>query len=210
MTVPGHPVGYDSSKDVPTSRNDCHITVGFDHQRNHIPRFLVTLHYATAFLPPQWTEIARFDHNEVGSAGHDLYQKGVHIDVSLKTGGEITVHPQHSPLPQNRGKVIRRCVQYLVDHADYFVDIYTGSITGHSPPGWPDGGNLPSGSFIRPKRISRYMSRQPRGDDTATKEELNEILAEATGTTAEAIEQGATDITIEPPEEADVVRRSEE
>jgi len=54
------------------------------------------------------------------------------------------------------------------------------------------------------------MAHQPHGDGTVTKEELSEILAEATGTTTKDIEQGAADIEIEPPEEADVVLVSEE
>lgn len=41
--------------------------------------------------------------------------------------------------------------------------------------------------------------------DVVSKEELSEILAEATGSTPEEIEQGAEEIDIGPPEEAEVV-----
>ena len=49
------------------------------------------------------------------------------------------------------------------------------------------------------------MSRDSPTDDVLSLEELSEALAEATGTTAEEIEQGAKEIDIAPPEEATVV-----
>jgi len=41
-------------------------------------------------------------------------------------------------------------------------------------------------------------------DDVLSPEELSEALAEATGTTAEEIEQGAAEMEIAPPDEATV------
>lgn len=210
MSVPGHPIGYDETKDVAVSHQDCHITIGFDRQRNHIPCFLVRLHYMTSPFPVQWEAIARFDHNETGTSGHDVYQEGLHIDVSIASGGEVKLHPPHSQLPQNRGKVIRRCVEYFDAHADFFVDVYTGSISPGSPPGWPDGGDreIPP-TLITPHTVPGDMPPEPRGDETLSPEELSEALAEATGTSAAEIEAGAEEIEIAPPEDAEVIERSE-
>jgi len=52
------------------------------------------------------------------------------------------------------------------------------------------------------------MSREST-EDTLSPEELSEALAEATGTAAEEIEQGAADIEIAPPDEATVVEYGE-
>ena len=41
-------------------------------------------------------------------------------------------------------------------------------------------------------------------DDVLSPEELSEVLAEATGTTAEELERGAADMEIAPPAEATV------
>jgi hypothetical protein len=49
------------------------------------------------------------------------------------------------------------------------------------------------------------MCPDPRGEDTVSKEELSEILADATERTTEEIEQGADDIEIDPPKDADIV-----
>jgi hypothetical protein len=42
-------------------------------------------------------------------------------------------------------------------------------------------------------------------DEVLSIEELDEVLAEATGTTAEEIRQGAEEMYISPPEEATVI-----
>lgn len=210
MSVPTHPTGYDETKDVPVTRRfDCHMTVGFDRHRTHIPRFVVHLHYTPSSVPFQWRSIARFDHNETGDEGHDIYSEGVHIDVSRESGGEWTIEPQECALPQNRGKVIRWCVEYFDREADYFVDVYTGDISPANPPSWPDGG-LPPGELISPKRIVGRMRPEPRGEETVSKEELSEILADATGTTAAEIERGAEELDIGPPWEAEVVEHPDE
>lgn len=208
MNVPGHPVGYDVTKDVQTSRIDCHITVGFDKQGNHIPRFLVRLHYAIKFLPINWTSIARFDHNEKSASGHNIYDEGLHIDIKRKSAGDLTIHPSHNPIPPNRGTVIRACVTYFQREADYFRDVYEGNKSSSNPPKWPDGGDS-SDNFLRSKHEGRDMRPEPRGDNTVSTEELSNILAEATGTTADKIEEGAKEFDIGPPEEADLIEPME-
>lgn len=204
MSVPAHASGYDVSKDVPVSRGDCHITVGFDKQKTHIPRFLVRLHYATSFLPARWTEIARFDHNETAATGHNVYQQGLHIDVKRKSGQGVTLYPSHGKLNRNRGAVIRACVDYFDREANYFVDIFKGNQSPTGAPGWPDGGKIPR-ILIRQKPIVVNMHPDRGGENTVSQEELTEILAEATGVSAEEIERGADEIDIAPPEQADVV-----
>lgn len=49
------------------------------------------------------------------------------------------------------------------------------------------------------------MSQESPVEDALMPEELSELLAEATGTTPEAIERGTAALEIAPPEEAIVV-----
>ena len=210
MTRSLEPSNYDTSKTVSAGRSDCRITVGFDQQENHIPRFLVQLHYINLPDTPQWTVIARFDHNETSGDGHDVYRKGLHIDVRRPDGSMTKVHPRHGGLPQNRGAVIRRCVEYLADEAQYFIDVYNGDISPGAPRRWPDGGSNPVRNVIslEPRRSSRAtMATDSETNDLEplSHDELSEVLAEATGTTPEEIDRGAEAIEIEPPEDAEVV-----
>jgi hypothetical protein len=48
-----------------------------------------------------------------------------------------------------------------------------------------------------------------RSEGTVSKEELTEILADATGTTADEIERGADEIKVGPLEEGEVVEADE-
>lgn len=45
MNIPSLPTGYNVAKHVLVGRSDCHVTVGFDRERAHIPWFLVQLQY---------------------------------------------------------------------------------------------------------------------------------------------------------------------
>jgi hypothetical protein len=49
------------------------------------------------------------------------------------------------------------------------------------------------------------MSQETPVKNALTPEGLSEVLAEATGTTPEAIERGAKELDLAPPEEATVV-----
>lgn len=205
MTVTPIPTGYDKSKAVNTNHPDCLIVVGFDQNRGRIPRFLVRLHYdAKSTDPRQWEGIARFDHNETPGSGHNVYTQGLHIDVSRRSGGEVKIHPRHSNLPANRGSVIRLCVQYFDIHAQHFIDIYEGNISPGGPPRWPDGGDSPHTLFTE-NHISHDMEPDLPREDVVSKEELSDLLADATNTTAEEIERGAEEIEIASPEDAEVV-----
>lgn len=205
------PSDYDTSKTVSAGRSDCCITVGFDQQQTHIPRFLVQLHYINRPDTRQWTVIARFDHNETSAQGHDIYQEGLHIDVRRPNGSMTKVRPRHGGLNHNRGAVIRACVEYLADEAQYFIDVYNGDISPGAPRRWPDGGSNPARNVIslEPRRSSRANmatdSEASGPDEPLSHDELSEVLAEATGTTPEEIEREAEAIEIEPPEDAEVV-----
>jgi hypothetical protein len=49
------------------------------------------------------------------------------------------------------------------------------------------------------------MSQEPPAEEPLSTDELTELLAEAEGTTPEAIEQGAAEIEIAPPGDANAV-----
>ena len=204
MSGPSTPSGYDVSKAVSANRNDCIITVGFDQQQNHIPRFLVQLHYVNPPDTLQWTAIARFDHNETSSEGHDVYREGLHIDV-VTPSGEVTIHPHHGGLPQNRGAVIRSCVDYFVDESQYFIDVYEGKLSPGGPPHWPDGGDDSSHMLMPLKSLQSSMSRDPDPEEVLSPEDLTEVLAEATATSPDEIDRQAEDFEIGSPEDAEVV-----
>lgn len=204
MIAPSLPTGYDVTKHVRAGRSDRHVTVGFDREGTRIPRFLIQLHYQIGADPVRWGEIARMDHNDTASDGHDVYHEGLHVDVSRREGETVHLQLRHAPLSRNRGIVIRRSAEYLIREGGYFVDVYEGRISPDDPPRWSDGGD-PAPTFIPPDRIGRGMSQESPAEDALTLEELSDELADATGTTADAIERGAEELKIAPPSEADVV-----
>jgi hypothetical protein len=145
------------------------------------------------------------DHNETSMMGHDVYSEGLHVDIARRSKGTVHLELSHARLPSNRGTVIRGCVEYLLRHADYFIDVYEERHHPGGAPRWrPDGGYSAHG-FIRLNAIEEGMSQEPPTDDALTLGELSEDLAEATGTTAETIEEGAADLKIAPPADATVV-----
>ena len=208
MSAPSLPTGYDVSKLVTARRSDCAITVGFDRRQGDIPRFLVQLHYQVATGPVTWQSIARMDHNKTAPDGHDVYLEGVHVDVHRRSGSTVHLGLRHAPLPTNPGTVVRGCVGYLDAEAEYFVDVFEGRHSPGSPPRWtPDGGSRER-SFNHMPAVDRGMS-QNADAEPVSHEELSELLADATGTSAETIEREAREMEIAPPEEADVVDVSE-
>ncbi|MFC7076186.1 DUF7718 family protein [Haloarcula halophila] len=133
MTRSLEPSNYDTSKTVSAGRSDCRITVGFDQQENHVPRFLVQLHYINLPDTPQWTVIARFDHNETSGGGHDVYREGLHIDVRRPDGSMTKVHPRHGGLPKTEEPSSAGVWSPLADEAQYFIDVYNGDISPGAP-----------------------------------------------------------------------------
>jgi len=204
VIAPSLPVGFDVTKHVRAGRSDRHVTVGFDREGTRIPRFLIQLHYQIGGDPVQWTAIARMDHNDTTSDGHDVYQEGLHVDIHRREGKTAHLQLRHPPLAPNRGSVIRRSAEYLIREGSYFVDVYEGRITPDDPPRWSDGGDL-SPTFMPLDRVEDDMSQESPVEDALTLEELSEVLADATGTTAEEIEREAEELEIAPPSEATVV-----
>jgi hypothetical protein len=183
-----------------------HITIGFDQSQGHIPRFLVLLHYQTSKSPGNWTEIARMDHNETPNQGHDVYQEGLHVDIARRSERAVHLQIRHGPLPSNRGVVLRACVEYLRDEAEYFIDVYEDRRSPGGPPRWsPDGGE-PIHTLVNVDPIATDMNRKaPPEDEALSPEELSGALAEATNSSSEEIEGGAEEFEIAPPEEAEIV-----
>lgn len=204
MIAPSLPDGYDVAKHVRAGRSDRHVTVGFDRDGTRIPRFLIQLHYQTDTDPVRWTAVARMDHNATASDGHDVYKEGLHVDVSRREGETTHLQLRHAPLPPDRGVVIRRSAEYLIQEGGYFVDVYAGRITPSDPPRWSDGGES-APTFIPPARVQGGMSQESPTEDALSLEELSDVLADATGSTREEIEHGAEELEIAPPSEATVV-----
>ena len=205
MVVPSLPSGYDDTRHVQAGRPDCHITVGFDRARRRIPRFLIQLHYQADTAPVRWEAIARMDHNETSTHGHDVYQEGLHVDLARRSGATVHLQVRHGPLPSNRGGLISAAVRYLRQEAQYAVDVYEGDRSPGRPPRFsPDGGGRPP--TLKPSATLRGgMSHESPAEDALTPEELDEVLADATGSTPEQIRAGAEDLELAPLAEADVV-----
>lgn len=142
MSNPPTPSGYDRSYSVNChTQLNCQITVGIDIHAGDVVRFVVRLHYSPPEDPGQWETIARFDHNPnpragAGVGGHNIYDEGLHIDVEPPSGTQ-KIHPSHGPIPRDGGVVVRSCVQYLQQQAQYFVDVFKGNTHPGSSPGWP-------------------------------------------------------------------------
>lgn len=203
MSFPSPPTGYDISKHVPHGRGDCHLTVGFDQEQGHIPRFLVMLHYQVSQSPVQWGAIARMDHNDRAARGHDVYSEGLHVDIARRSKQTVQLDVTHATLPANRGRVIRQCGEYLEQESDYFINVFEERRPPGRPPRWSDGGD-PAHTFISTDPVEEDMCHEsPAEEDILTFEELSEVLAEVTDTTPEEIERG---FEIASPEEGEVVR----
>ncbi|MFB6175556.1 MAG: hypothetical protein ABEI99_00125 [Halobaculum sp.] len=129
------PSGYETSYESDTVRSDCVVGVGLDVQEGRVRRFLVDLQYTVR--ANEYTQIARFDHNELDRDGHDIRTNGFHIDVVVEDGSERTVVPEHHPIPQELGVVVRACKNYLNTYSDFFVAVYEGEQDPSRLPNWP-------------------------------------------------------------------------
>lgn len=198
------PDGYDVTKRVGTNLPGCHLTAGFDRGRERIPSFLVLLHYRGDTDTDRWNEIARMDHNENNQLGHDVYKEGLHVDMSRRTGSTIHAGLSHGALPSSRGRVIRACINYFIENAQFYIDVFEGDRSPGSPPQWPDGGEPPH-TLITTKPVDTDMSHEVGGEEILTVDEFTELLAEETGETPEEIARGAEEIDIAPPEEATIL-----
>lgn len=136
--MPSTPSGYDRHFLVPISQDRCRIALGFDVDSGTVERFLVQLQRQSA-PPISIEQVARIDHNPGNPLGHDLRTEGIHVDVLLDRGDDVTMYPEQ-PSPTvwtNLGRVIDLATQYLDDHAAFFLDVHRGAIDPTDPPSWP-------------------------------------------------------------------------
>lgn len=142
------------------------------------------------------------DHNEPSRFGHDVYREGLHVDVARRTNPTAHLQIPHETLPTSRGRVIRGCVDYFREHADYLIDVYEERFGPGTPPKWSlDGGDRPR-RLIVIEEEQMDMSPEPADEEVLTPWELSELLAEIEGTTPEEIERG---VDIGPLWEAEIV-----
>jgi len=136
--VPSSPSGYDRHFLLPISQDRCRIALGFDVEAGTVQRFLVQLQWQSP-PPISIEQVARIDHNPGNTLGHDVRAEGIHVDVVLSEGGEVTMFPaQPAPaLWTNLGRVIDLSTQYLEDNAAYFLDVRSGAVDPRDPPSWP-------------------------------------------------------------------------
>lgn len=205
MTLPSPPDGYDTAYHVDPGRRDCLLTVGFDRDRRVITRFIIQLHYRDPDGPLEWERIARMDHNETSTLGHDVYKEGLHVDVYRRSSNPVHLALSHTKLPPNCGAVIRGCVEYVGREAQYFIDVFEERRAPGQPPEWPDGGDRAHRLFTPNPLDGDMSSGESEREDILTVEELTEVLAEATDTTPAAIEEEAAALEIDSPEDAEVV-----
>lgn len=133
------PTGFDRHFVVPTERTDFRIGVGLDTDRGDVARFLVQLQLVDHRTLSTATQIARIDHNPANPGGHDLRSEGVHVDVVLADGAEVTMYATEGrhPVPAELGRVIQAAVEYFGRHLDFFHLVHRGEIDPTDPPRWP-------------------------------------------------------------------------
>ena len=54
------------------------VRLGYSHKRGDVTRFVVQLEYC---VEGEWREVVRYDHDPASEFGHDVTEKGLHIDV---------------------------------------------------------------------------------------------------------------------------------
>jgi len=133
------PTGFDRHFVVPTERTDSRIGVGLDTDRGDVAQFLVQLELVDHRGLSALTQIARIDHNPANPAGHDLRSEGIHVDVVLSDGTEVTMYPTEGRdlVPSELGRVVQAAVEYFGRHLDFFHRVHHGEVDPTDPPRWP-------------------------------------------------------------------------
>ena len=124
---------YDTTYGVHTSHPGCRIVVRFDTTGGRLDRFVVQLQ-RTDSAATGWETLAQIDHAPEDPNGHDVYSEGIHVDVYLPNGPEITIWPRHGPLPRSSGALLRICADYLETHIDWFRAVAAGDRESDDPP----------------------------------------------------------------------------
>lgn len=112
------------------------IGVGFARQQGEVTRFLVDLQYTESILSPDYTQIARIDHNPASPTGHDIRSEGIHVDARRKHGQGRKYYPSYSHIPRDLGEMIEASADYLRRNATFFVDFYEGTLSPSNAPRW--------------------------------------------------------------------------
>lgn len=104
------------------------IRVLLTHVRGRITSFLIKLEYRPKPLQQSdWTEIARFDHNPKGR-GHDITEEGLHVDVTLRDGQEITYWYDGYSGSCDLDEVISDCAKLFEYRPEQFIKVYKESV----------------------------------------------------------------------------------
>lgn len=104
------------------------VRVNLTHIRGRITSFLVKLEYLSReYWQDDWTEIARFDHNPDGG-GHDVIEEGLHVDVTLHDGTEVTYWYDDYYQSYDLDEIISNCVRLFESQPSQFIEVYEGTI----------------------------------------------------------------------------------
>lgn len=108
----------------------------FDTDRGSVTRFAAQLQRG-ADTQSGYQTMAQFDHDPAAENGHDIYEEGLHLDIYRRNGDDEKLHPDHPPLPESRGRVLRSCKEYLHDNARWLAQVYLGVREPYDPPRYP-------------------------------------------------------------------------
>lgn len=104
------------------------IRVHLTYVRGRVRSFLIKLeHIPGNYWNDDWIEIARFDHNPDGG-GHDVTEEGLHVDVGLHTGKEVTYWYDDFEHSRDLDEIINYCTSLFETRSTDFIGIYDGSV----------------------------------------------------------------------------------
>lgn len=92
--------------------------LGRDIERGEVRRFVVQLEYLVDPVTDEWATVVRYDHDGVGPDGHDVTEKGIHIDV-YRDGEEIDTQDLTGPMPAN--DALRTVEEHFEQHYERYV-----------------------------------------------------------------------------------------
>lgn len=107
------------------------IVVGLTAQHGDIERFAVQLQDQVQL--GEWATIAQIQHNPGSSDGHDVFEKGLRVEVDRPRNSTLNLWPRHDPLPRYPGGVVRLAVDYLDTYTPTFRRIADGEIQPSRP-----------------------------------------------------------------------------
>jgi hypothetical protein len=118
---------YDQTYQDELENPNRHIAVAYDKYQGSVERFILQLRnreYA----------VAQMDHNPRSENGHDLREERLHVDYYLEDGSTVHTELPEYPVPNDVGKILRLCVEYLRKHEAHFFRVYYGNAEPTDPP----------------------------------------------------------------------------